>query len=468
MLKDGGSVTNGATGGTAGLIEGHFDGVETGGAGTVTNTGTIIGTFSNGVYLGNGGTVVNKAGLIEGGFRGVRIVGAAGTVTNFATILGTSGNGVALYNGGGVVNTAGLIEGGRDGVYLAAGGDVSNGASGAGTALVTGVDFGVEIKGSSGTVSSFGTIEATGSLVDGVYLATGGRVSNGASGAGTALITAAGYGVEINGSSGTVANFGSIEGTGSFGVGVYLVAGGSVTNGASGASIGLITGGDWGVKIGAAGMTAGSGGTLVNFGTIEATGGINQGAYLPLGGSVINGASSATTALIEGDFGVDIARNAGTGTVANFGTIEGISGSRGLFVGGTAGLVTNGASGSSAALIEGGVGLSLVGSGATVTNFGTISGTDGIAISLGAGDDRVVIEAGSVLQGAVTNFQPGDTFDLPFLSFSSSGTVTLGANNVLQIVESGGTFTIGTRSDAEFRWRFLPSRERREQRHARH
>ena len=101
-------------------------------------------------------------------------------------------------------------------------------------------------------------------------------------------------------------------------------------------------------------------------------------------------------------------------------------GSRGLFVGGTARLVTNGASGSSAALIEGGVGLSLAGSGATVSNFGTINGTDGIAVSLCAGDDGVVMKSGSVLQDAVANFQPGDTFDLPFLSFSSSGTVTLG------------------------------------------
>ena len=42
----------------------------------------------------------------------------------------------------------------------------------------------------------------------------------------------------------------------------------------------------------------------------------------------------------------------------------------------------------------------------------------------------------------MANFQPGDGFDLPFLAFSSGGTVTLGPGNVLQIVETSGAFSI--------------------------
>ena len=58
-------------------------------------------------------------------------------------------------------------------------------------------------------------------------------MTNGASGATAALISAHYYGVAVYGSAGTVGNFGTISASN---VGVVLFAGGSVTNGASGAS----------------------------------------------------------------------------------------------------------------------------------------------------------------------------------------------------------------------------------------
>src|SRR5205085_11310657 len=77
-------------------------------------------------------------------------------------------------------------------------------------------------------------------------------------------------------------------------------------------------------------------------------------------------------------------------------------------------------------------------------------GTSGIAIRLSAGNDKVIIEAGSSLQGAIANFRPGDSLDLPFKPFSSSGTATLASGNALQISENGSTFTIDLDPSQDF------------------
>ena len=112
VLAAGGSVTNMGTG----LIQGGL-GVQIGavtGAGTVTNSATIIGTGASvgGVGLLDGGSVTNMGtGLIEGASYGVDISGSAGAVTNIGTIIGTSGDGVDLGLGGTVVDS-GTISGG--------------------------------------------------------------------------------------------------------------------------------------------------------------------------------------------------------------------------------------------------------------------------------------------------------------------------------------------------------------------
>ena len=141
--------------------------------------------------------------------------------------------------------------------------------------------------------------------------------------------------------------------------------------------------------------------------------------------------------------------SAGAFRVNNTGSI--ISSAAGVLMRG-AGTITNGSSAATGATIRGSTGVQIAGTGvATVVNFGTITGTSGTAISLGTGNDRVVIEKGSVLHGAVAGFHPGDTFDLPFMSFSTTGTATLNAtNNVLRVVENGGTFNIKLDSSQNF------------------
>jgi hypothetical protein len=108
------------------------------------------------------------------GFYGVSISGGAGTVVNNGRISGV------LYDRLGVINFGA-------GVYLGSGGSVTNGAS----ADITG-GYGVKISGGAGTVINDGRIAGTeppdGISSDGVYLASGGSVTNVAVGADVAVV----------------------------------------------------------------------------------------------------------------------------------------------------------------------------------------------------------------------------------------------------------------------------------------
>jgi len=222
----------------------------------------------------------------------------------------------------------------------------------------------------AGSVTNFGTING-GS--EGVVYRFGASVTNGASDDTTALIEG-GNGILISG--GTVANYGTIDGLGGTfaDAGVYLTRGGSVVNGGSGDTQALIEGHD--------GILMGIGNELsvTNFGTIAGTGG--RGVKLRAGGSVVNGSNGDTKALIEtaGSNAVSIYNYAGrsnyAGTVTNFGMIKGMTG--GVYQGAAFGMVTNGSGADETALISGANGLDLNGS-STVVNSGTIMGTGGAA-----------------------------------------------------------------------------------------
>ena len=86
------------------------------------------------------------------------------------------------------------------------------------------------INGAAGTVANFGTVQETGT-VSAVALTAGGTVTNGAVGATTALITGTGTGVSATNVPATVTNFGEIIATSaSFGNAIDLNFGGSVAN----------------------------------------------------------------------------------------------------------------------------------------------------------------------------------------------------------------------------------------------
>ena len=130
-LRGNGVVINGKTGASIGTISGAETGVSIrGGAGTVTNAGTILGSTNNGIYLNGGGSVINQAGgVIAGRNEGVYNRGVAVTITNSGMIKTTgTADGIHLRGGGTVINNAGAtIIGSAAGVAIGEqGGAVTN------------------------------------------------------------------------------------------------------------------------------------------------------------------------------------------------------------------------------------------------------------------------------------------------------------------------------------------------------
>ena len=122
---------------------------------------------------------------------------------------------------------------------IAVGGYVTNeGSANNGTALLGTVA-------AAWTITNLGQINGkSGSASDGIRLLAGGFVTNGASGSAAGLVTANLYGIEIDGKRGTVVIHGAILGLGRNGEGVALKARGAVV------SDGLIEGTANGVAIG--------------------------------------------------------------------------------------------------------------------------------------------------------------------------------------------------------------------------
>jgi len=307
-----------------------------------------VGTNTDGAYATPLGTVLEtNSGAALSGDPSLSGSGAAGIVLGgglapiSAPAHGTAAPGLPGRNGATGVNGSDIVYTGPylNGIVLsnpatqnpatvAAGGYVTN---------RTGAHNGDAVYGAPvypWTVANLGAITSTGSFSDAVDLAAGGSVTNGQSGSAIGSIAGQSNGIDIAGSRGTVTNFGTITASGAeyyyfryaIGLGVHLDAGGSVTNGQSGSTGGLITGNDIGVDIGGSG-------TVANFGMIE---GGNFGVALEAGGNVTNfGRIEAVVGLGE-RFGTTSAE-----TVTNAGTIIGSSGTAVQFGGGDDLLVAN-------------------------------------------------------------------------------------------------------------------------------
>ena len=286
-----GTVDNGQITDTTALISGAGFGVDVAGAGTLTNDGTVFGIADSAVYLGNGsvtnGQLGGTAALIQGGSAGVGVwigSGGLGTVTNFATIVG----------------------GGFSGVYLQSGGTVTNGAPTDTDAKITGFFEGVVTgtSASAGSVLNYATIVADGSdatnPVIGVLLQSGGTIDNLTQ---AALIYGRDWGAAVKYGVGTVTNLGTIQAAAAAGLGVDLVAGGTIINGTSAGAAAMIIGGSTapgdGVRIGAG--TAGAGALVLNDGMIQGWVGVDfQGATAEASGTLVN------DGLIDGTGGDDV------------------------------------------------------------------------------------------------------------------------------------------------------------------
>ncbi len=389
---------------------------------------TFSGSHLNGIVL-NTASVTNPVTIAHGAYvnsfspsySGDAVYGKSGTawnVTNNGTILATYPHGNAIY--------------------LKSGGLVTNSA----TASITGNYDGVGIGGAIGTVTNLGTIN--GKYHNGVDLGAGGTVTNGSSSSATALISTAPsgeIGVAVHNAAGRVTNFGTID---AGNAGVYLFAGGTVTNGKSGATTGLITG-SMGVQ-GAGGAV-----TVTNFGTISAPGG--YALELNAGGIITNSAA----ARLSGSVGTLI--QGGAGTVINSGTIVGSGGTAVKFGAGNDWLIVdpgavftgkaNGGTGANTLELRAGATTgTLTGLGSSFVNFGHVAIDPGAswvvkAISLPAGmivngsggsSQLVMQTAGAIDLSGISGF--------PKIVLSNTGANTISLHNLNFIGLTGNTIAV--------------------------
>lgn len=284
---------------TGTLIGTSFSGIAaTTRAWTLTNDGTIDAQLGNAIRFQLGGTV-NNNGTINSGFQGIALTGAGGTVNNAAGALIDAGsNGVFINNGVGLVDNAGTIRSTTEAVTLRAGGTVINRASG----LIEAVDTFNAVAllgGTTRTVVNDGIIRnvsAVGMFPAGVAIA-GGTVTNSASGQIIGTYNA----IWAHTSATSITNHGLLQSNAASGSAIEINQGGTVVN------TGRITNvGD--------GILFQNTGTITNTGTIESTG---TGRSIVFSGNVLHtlilGTGSVLTGNVQGGTGTDALVLQGTG-----------------------------------------------------------------------------------------------------------------------------------------------------------
>jgi hypothetical protein len=409
-LDSGASLTNGSASNTSALITGAAYGLITSGPATLTNFATIQGGTAAGAQLTSGGVLINGSAadttaLITGAAEGVQSY-LAMTVTNYGTIAGGTVVGVRMQKGG----------------------VLTNGSASDPTALISSGHVGVYTDGQT-TVTNFGTIQ--GGSAAGVWLQTGGLLTNGSTGDTTALISSSNVGVYTRGAM-TVTNFGTIRGTA---VAVdFTVAGDRLIAEAGSTWIGAIKGGG-----GALELASGTG-TITGLG---ATGTVSVAEAMTFSGfgAYALDAGSSWTLTGTNTLGASQSLTDG-GALDNLGALTGAAADGVILAAGAT--VTNGAKTTTTASISGLVGVYAGATGpATVTNFGTIDGTGGVAVEFMSATDKLVAESGSTWIGSLQG--GGGLLDLA----NGKGTVTgIGSTGTVSVAEamtfSGfGTYEFG-------------------------
>jgi hypothetical protein len=451
-LKSGGQVINGSSDDTTALLYSRYGVSISGGLGTVSNFGTIKSTGTaylnyamTGISLYDGGSVTNgsKTAFIYGSTNGVVITGAPGTVVNAGTIETSAVIGMDKD-----FLSKAFIVAGDHAIDLDAGGLIVNGSESDATALLDS-RYGVSVSGGAAAIRNFATIKSMDTTfydkpMTAISLGDGGQVVNGSDADKQALVEGRTNGVVIAGAVGTVINSGTIEtwsGTGTYtysgkaGVTKTFVAAGNV-------AVDLGDGGEIenGDPVDAAALISGyfngvyaSSGVVRNDGTVIATaskpvdGNRPAAIHLETGGTIVNGDSAA---LIQGYLGVDV--SAGAAVVTNFGAIAGAGAKSGVGVLlHDDGVIVNGSAVYRKASITGFTGASL-GADATVTNFGTIQGTGGVALAFHGAGGRLVVEGGSAFDGKVI----GDGATLELDDAGGAGTIA-----GIGVAASAGGFT---------------------------
>jgi fibronectin-binding autotransporter adhesin len=396
-LDSGGSLTNGSASNTSALITGAAYGLITSSPVTVTNFATIQGGTEAGAQLTSGGLLINGSAadttaLIIGAAEGVQSY-LAMTVTNYGTIAGGTVVGVRMQKGG----------------------VLTNGSASDPTAQISSGHVGVYTDGLT-TVTNFGTIQ--GASAAGVWLQAGGSLTNGSTSDTTALISSSNFGVYTRGAM-TVTNFGTIRGTAA--AVDFTVAGDRLIAEAGSTWIGAVKGGGGTLEL------ASGTGTITGLGATGTVSVAEAMTFSGFGAYALDAGSSwtltGTNSLAAGKSLTD------GGVLKNLGTLTGAVADGVVLA--ADGTVTNGAK-TTAAVISGLVGVyAVAGGAATVTSFGTIEGTDGVAVQFASSSDKLIVETGSTWIGAVEG--GGGLLDLA----NGSGTVTgIGATGTVSVAEA--------------------------------
>ena len=385
---------------------------------TVESTGSVTidaDTDKNAVTMGGANASVDNAGTIESeSEEAVVFEGDGGTLTNTGTIISGEKEGVQAEKDF-TLHNSGTITAVDDGVNADDGADITN----TGTITVTGLGDdagdGINVNDDSTVTNETGaTIEATSSEEsDGIQVNGGSTVIN------RGTVKAGKHGVNAGEEDDVeVVNEGLIE-AGNEGVKIDTGNNGRVEN------IGTIISGDEGIEAGDAtvidnsgtitavedAVQVGRGATITNAGTIESTAPSGGGDGLDIDdGSVTN---SGVISAVDGA-GIDVdgpvkdssdpnpPAAVGDLTVVNAGTIRGLIGIQ---------VETE-------TFTEDGETFFPNDSAQIIDTSGTIEGTDGIAMLLGAGNDIVTLREGAQVIGE-TLF--GDDDDL--LAFEAMQTV---------------------------------------------
>jgi hypothetical protein len=392
----GGKVTNGTPSYEGAVIKG-LSGVYLSTFGSVVNYGTIEGIVSytragTGVVVFSlpageirNGSAADRTALIEG-YTGVLVNHGEAGVLNYGTILGSVQYGVQ---------------------FLDAAGQLTNGSPADTGATILGATSGVQLGAAANSLVNYGVIEGDGVGSDAVAATDYARITN----------------------------YGTLRAIDDRSYAIFLHAGGRVTNGGATDRTALVEG--------FGGIFLDGAGTIRNAGTILGTGGLGGGVQLQDAGTLINGAVNNPDALIQGSSGAYLLASSGT----NFGTINGVGEGElddGVRLSGSD--FTNGASGDAAAVIEGYTGVYAYKGAVTLTNFGTVIGEGGAAVSFNIATAELIVEAGSSFVGSVD----GDDGTLDLASgvgtisgLSSGGDVTVSGSMATTTFDDFGKLEVG-------------------------
>jgi autotransporter passenger strand-loop-strand repeat protein len=398
-------------------------------AATLANTGSIT--------IGNGGSGTSLLAITGNGSDTGSIVVASGALLSAGSRLTVSSGGTVTVSSSGGADNLIVVSGGSE--VVESGGVSSDTTVGIGateTVSSGGTAIGTTVSGGGAQLSVVGSASGTILLSGGQQFVVDGAVASGttinADSFDTVLSGGSEFGATVEGSGAAIYDFGSASGT-------IINSGGDLEVFSGGRGDGATVNSDGRQDVGAGGVGSG---TTVESGGYERADGTEIGAAIHGGLLDVFGTASGVTIDSGGQGnaqigGLVLSAVLNGGTLAVFGSASGTvvnaDGSATITDTGSAlGIVVN--SGGRESVQAGGTTVDTSISGGTVeVGIGAIV-SNGIDFGSAAGGE-LQIDGTASPNYTVSGFVSGDTFNLPDLSFSSSGTADLGPGNLLHIHE---------------------------------